>query len=77
MLEKLKQKRDEELKKIRMGRILEVVMFSLNDIIPMTSSIATLTVYVSLTRTTVLDGQMLITDLRTDDCYERRFETYA
>ena len=47
MLEKLKQKREEELAKMRMGRILEVTMFAMNDIIPAVSSLGTLTVYVS------------------------------
>jgi hypothetical protein len=47
MLQKLKQKREEELAKMRRGRILEVCMFALNDVIPAISSLGTLTVYVS------------------------------
>jgi hypothetical protein len=46
MLEKLKQKREQELKKIRTGRICEIVMFSLNGLIPMAACVTTLTVYV-------------------------------
>ena len=47
MLEKLIQKRDEELKKMRLMRFLEIALFSMNDLIPMASSIGTLGVYVS------------------------------
>ena len=47
MLEKLKQKREDELNKMRFLRFLEIALFSMNDIIPITSSIGALGVYVS------------------------------
>jgi hypothetical protein len=47
MLEKLGQKREQELRKIQIGRIWDIAMFSLNDFIPMVASVATLAIYVN------------------------------
>jgi hypothetical protein len=48
MLEKIRQRRGQELKKIQDGRIWDIAIFSLNEFIPIVASIATLAVYVSL-----------------------------
>lgn len=48
ILAKLKQKRGEELQQIRKERLLEIVMFALNDLIPLLAGVGTMAAYVSL-----------------------------